>query len=760
MRPGMTSTVVTAALFLLIGGASAVEPLSPCGPVAEPGDGRVYLDWNPSTFDEVIGYHVYRIDGWGFEPKRLTADPIARPEYVDSTVANGSIYLYFVTGVMKDGSETPHSPAVSVSPVKVPNPKRKENVFTFADGQEIELDENTLKLISWKSPDGLQLASPTIYGAPICLTELDERGMQLAEHATEERPQMAKPISKTYKKVGGSIKVRDGRVMVSYSIPMAGFGANYGSGGSYIQTKVWETWYPVERKIGSTIYRGIARRIELDVPSYYQDGFSLNLNDGFGIDGSCKDAVTYKAYTWGSRMQIIHWDPEVDKMAFWHVRWGCPRAFHPDQMPLNVHPFMFVDHPQGTMVLTARRQNYAIHAGFTNYVKQGKDGLWPNFSVDLDNPGKRFCVDTFEYLFSPDRTLEAPQRYIDARFHYSRQIAEQYGYPTEHPNLVMEITRVHLPDIPAGQEPDLEMYRKRGESVGKEYASRGVDCLISSQEFWPTAPYVTPELMHDADHPVNKALVAWAKGLKRHGVEAGFWYRPETVKTTRGVLFSDHFPKATYYGIQSFPDIRPLLEERGIPLVRNNPQWLRKVTGGRYIDELYDRPEKPITAYSWTPMSMHSRWYDEVIYPSFEMTRKLGFTISFFDGSFGCLSGMDYADGRAVAVQPYWSRMIRTACKLGVPPVGECGIGVGPLFCFSPSGEASDGKMAWMFAGCPLMCNDGPSSEEWMHKLHQLYAVPFLINTKTPRAHAFAKEFVKKYGAPRPRYPRWPSPGK
>ncbi len=454
------------------------------------------------------------------------------------------------------------------------------------------------------------------------------------------------------------------------------------------------------------------------------------------------------ASTWGSRMQIIHWDPEVDKMAFWHIRWGCPRAFHPDQMPLNVHPFMFVDHPQGTLLLTARRQNYAIHAGFTNYVDAGKDGLWPNFAVDLDNPGKRFCVDTFEYLFSPDRTLGAPQRYIDARFHYFRQMAEIYGYPTEHPYLVPEITRVYLPAI-KGPDVDIEKYRARGEAVGKKHAERGVDCLVSSQEFWFTAPYVTPELMHDADHPTNRAMAAFAAGMKKYGVSAAFWYRPEVVKTTRGVLFSDHFPKATYYGIQLFPKLGGILEKQGIPLVRNNKQWLRKCKGGRYIDELYDRPEKAITAYSWTPMNLKSGWYDEVIYPSFKMARKLGFTMSFFDGSFGCLSGVDYADGRAVAIQPYWSRIIRTACQLGVPPIGECGIGAGPMFCFSPSGEASDGKMAWMFAGCALMCNKGQATEEWMHKLHQLYAVPFQILTKTPRAHAFAKQFIKQHGHPR-----------
>ena len=289
-----------------------------------------------------------------------------------------------------------------------------------------------------------------------------------------------------------------------------------------------------------------------------------------------------------------------------------------------------------------------------------------------------------------------------------------------------------------------------GDSFGKKLAARGIDNLITSQEFWLTSPYVTPELMHEFNHPTNQALAAFNANLKKHGVAAGFWFRPETVTTTRGVLFSDRFCKSTYFGYQLFPKVSERLEDVGIPLVRNNKQWLRKCRGDRYIDELADRPEKPLTAYSWTPMSMHSGWYDEVIYPTFKMAQRLGYTTSFFDGGFGAITGVDYAGGRATAVQPYWTRLIRTACHFGVPPVGECGIGAGVLFCFSPSSEARHGKRAWMFAGCPLMCGGRRNTtEEWMHKLHQLYAAPFQAENNTPRAHAFAKDFLKQHGAPR-----------
>ncbi len=35
-----------------------------------------------------------------------------------------------------------------------------------------------------------------------------------------------------------------------------------------------------------------------------------------------------------------------------------------------------------------------------------------------------------------------------------------------------------------------------------------------------------------------------------------------------------------------------------------------------------------------------------------------------------------------------------------------------------------------------------------MHKLHQVYAMPFQDRGACPRAHAFAREFLKKNGPP------------
>ena len=69
--------------------ACAVEPLRPCGLIADADNGIVLLDWNPSTFDEVIGWHVYRAEGEK-PAKRITKDALKLPEYADTAVANGN----------------------------------------------------------------------------------------------------------------------------------------------------------------------------------------------------------------------------------------------------------------------------------------------------------------------------------------------------------------------------------------------------------------------------------------------------------------------------------------------------------------------------------------------------------------------------------------------------------------------------------------------------------------------------------------------
>jgi len=255
--------------------------------------------------------------------------------------------------------------------------------------------------------------------------------------------------------------------------------------------------------------------------------------------------------------------------------------------------------------------------------------------------------------------------------------------------------------------------------------------------------------MHNENAAPNQMLSAYVAALRKQGLQSGFWFRPETVMAPRGALLSERF-STTYgaYAIQTIPPAVPLLEERGIPLIRDNTDWIRRCRGGLYPDELGST-----TAYNWTPMSLKGGWYYNVVHPTFKMAQKLGFTSVFLDGGFGGMTGVEYIDGRAVAMQPYYNRLLRTASHFGLAAIGECGIGAGVLFCFGPSGPERLGHIAWMFAGCPVMQAE-PPSEQWFHRLHQLYTMPFESITHreydgAPRANLFAREFRARYGHPR-----------
>ena len=71
--------------------------------LAEPG--RVRLVWRPVDSGDLAGYNVYRRIGNGsFE--RLTAQPVATPEYSDRAVTAGQTYAYRVTAVDQAGNES------------------------------------------------------------------------------------------------------------------------------------------------------------------------------------------------------------------------------------------------------------------------------------------------------------------------------------------------------------------------------------------------------------------------------------------------------------------------------------------------------------------------------------------------------------------------------------------------------------------------------------------------------------------------------
>jgi len=101
-----------------------VVPAAPSGGTVTAGDHTATIGWRYPRYqgdprDFVIGFHVYRVDGAGGEPRRLTTGPVARDDaapftYHDRDVRNDVAYRYHVTAVDVLGVESPAGASVSL----------------------------------------------------------------------------------------------------------------------------------------------------------------------------------------------------------------------------------------------------------------------------------------------------------------------------------------------------------------------------------------------------------------------------------------------------------------------------------------------------------------------------------------------------------------------------------------------------------------------------------------------------------------------
>ena len=250
----------------------------------------------------------------------------------------------------------------------------------------------------------------------------------------------------------------------------------------------------------------------------------------------------------------------------------------------------------------------------------------------------------------------------------------------------------------------------------------------------------------DEQYDCNPAIKAMCDKLKAAGIRPGFWFRPEFVKTSIVNALSDRIPTAeTYYGYREakYPDVVKLLNERGIPIVRQNPQWVRLRRDGTWP---YNTP------YQWVPMSMATDWWDKMMWPTLVMSRKLGFDWVLQDGGFGGLAGVEYAPmlagnaPGAVASQPYWWRMFRSMHCLGIDHIGECTLGWKGADCVTP-GEG-DEYYLWMLHGAVIYGNRNLASPQMVHKLHQLYNCNHMNVADPVSVIRYARAFYEAHRAP------------
>ncbi len=766
----MIKRCVTGVLFLLVmslpalGALPKAPVLPPSGLDADGGDGKTYLEWNPNTESEVTGYNVYRWTEADEKNKsRLNNQPIAGTTFTDTTAQNDTGYAYAVTAISPAGETRPSSRALAkpskVAPAKASNGAanikktewRSEVQFgsaitiSFANGHSLVFDIDRMKWRDWLTPDGQHLVNPRPYGNPIDLGSFDNFGFGAMEPATKISPVAPARINLNYApefegRIAGNwlgSDVDGQRVTHTYRIPLWGPGLPQDAkNDTWIWAKIRETWFPVTRKISGTTYSGLARRVEIIIPSYYQQtGFSLSLNDAFGIDGSCDGATTYRTHSWSKvGPEIISWKRGENGTEHGKVREGG--NFHPTEPCLQTQPFVFIDQSKGTLIIAPRRQYYGILSKLTNYADQGQDGIWPNFTIDMAGKDGPQAVDTFEYLYSPDRTLEAPQRFLDARFYFNRRMAALYDLPPYLPAAARSST------LYWGQKNAVE----GAVSQAKTCADNGVDLFFFYHPLWFSASHaMDEEHLTDPQQEDNQVIRQMAAAFAAKGVKMGYWMRPDLIMSPRANALSDAFYTPYYgYNNQVIPPLIPLLEKRGMPLIRSHEEWIRKGRDGTY---------PAVANYYWTPMSLTGGWLDQMVWNTFKMSAQLGCRTVFFDGGYGGMSGVDYTSGHAVAVQPYWWRMFRLAKEAGLEINGECSVSWGGAHDFGPVGNEVR-EMPWWFANGtanPPKISGQAESGMVRHRLHQVYCEVEMPPNSDAEEHAatlFFGSFRKAHGDP------------
>jgi len=748
----------------------AVRP--PSGLVAIEGDRKVYLEWNPNLEKDLVGYLVYRRATGEKKFKKITPKPITKTEFVDKNLENGKQFEYMVTAVVRDGKESDFSNLARATPRPVKAPKVREGrvelkipgfqpidipnalVVEFENGHRLTFDKDIARVRDWQTPDGAHLLYPLPYGNAIDITSMDEFGFPQANPPSQRFPALPPRITLDYtygrvRPAWEGYQIQDNRITFHYRIPLSGQGIPPDSDWDiWIWADVWETWFPIERDIWHTHYSGLARKIEIELPSYYRNGYSVCPNDGFGYNGSCDGATTYEL-NWGSPALLeIHWVKGKPSQGV-----GSPRStagFHPTMWSMQVLPFIFINFKEGTLVISPQRYYYAITYCLTNYADQGKDGIWPNFTIDCDVAGRRFSVETFEYLWTTDKTLEPPQKFIDCSFFYRRRLASLYKLNPYLTSLdyAWDYWGPPLEQLRGKSEKEsLDILLRWGKEMAEKAKEAGADQLGGAHELWFSSPYTVPdEIRLDPRHPINQAIAKMVEEFHKKGIKFGYWIRPEFVKTATTNVFSERFwtPYAGYT-CQVYPPAIPILEKQGLRLIREHKEWIRKSLTGGYP---YNPP------YHWTPMSLATGWYDEVVYKTLVMMKKLGVDSVNQDGGFSCLTGVDYTPGRAVAVQPYYWRFYQDIYRLGLDVHGECMLGWGNN-CL---GGLSEGDMKYLWAYVHSVYKAGWVGAEmsWFtpemrHRFHQLYIGCYTTVSASPehaRVSRFAQEFLKTHGHP------------
>ena len=731
----------------------------PSALIAESTEKGAFLEWNPNLENDLRGYLVYSIEAiesaeTNTAYRLITEDCIKNTHFTDVDAIPGNKYAYAVTAVNADGIESPYSNearithSIELAPV-IENGETiirtaphelvllpDADIIKFNSGQTLIFDRRNMRMRAWISKEGTHLLSPAIYGNALDITEMDNWGFPDSKPATGGYPATPDcytlPVSDLFKPgmhdagppVLIDMKPAAGRVTVHYSLPL-----RKNTNRNFTRVKIWETWREVKKRIGTADYTGFDRKIEIQLPSEYKDGYSICLNDAFGVNGSCDGAVSYETNWRNPYLETIYWKRHESPRKSGGANERQTGRYHPDGETMQTNPFKILCYPNGTMILSALRCYHSVHSSLSNYANYLQDGIFPNFMVDCAESGVRFTAEIFEYLYAENTGLEPPQLYMDAAFHYRRRTARLYRLPE------------YVSGFAQGWDWQYTDY-------GPDDAARaGMDMIGHAHHFWFSAPYaVDPDILKDISHPVNQYIKEYVRSYNERGIAVSFWVRPEFVKTSPANAFSGGFTTLYYgYNSQTQPPLMEKLEKEGLPVIRNHPEWIRYGRDGKSAADVYNTP------YSWIPVRLSSGWYEKIIIPTLERMAELGFAAVFQDGGAGGMAGVEYTPDGTRCTMPYYWRWFQDISSLGMEVNGELPLAWGSSTVPTPSEQ--DAADPWAVTHQIMRGNLEAKwfSPRYRHIIHSMYAGAYMHvessqeHTETAR---FFQDFLSENGHP------------
>ncbi len=112
-------------------GPDTTPPSVPTGLSATAGNSTVSLDWNDNSENDLNGYNVYRSTTSGSGYTLLNTSLLSSSDYIDTDVANGTIYYYIVSALDIESNESDASSEVSATPDVITSITIQENEVGF-----------------------------------------------------------------------------------------------------------------------------------------------------------------------------------------------------------------------------------------------------------------------------------------------------------------------------------------------------------------------------------------------------------------------------------------------------------------------------------------------------------------------------------------------------------------------------------------------------------------------------------------------------